>query len=81
MDTGKVELLDDDKIAAGKFFPLSMDAANSNVGALTLQVKDGPAKDAKNPFEKRRTLQAVNEAKEIVWQHDIAPPIFLPPLP
>jgi hypothetical protein len=26
-------------------------------------------------------LQAVNEAKEIVWQHDIAAPIFLPPLP
>ena len=34
---------------------------------LALIVKDGSAKNPKNPFEKRRTLQAVNEAKEVVW--------------
>jgi hypothetical protein len=81
LDTGKIESLDVEKIAAGKFFPMPAEATNPKVGALTLQVQDGSAKNAKKPFEKRRTLQAVNEAKEIVWQHEIAAPIFLPPLP
>jgi hypothetical protein len=81
LDTGKVESLDAENIAAGKFFPMPPDVVSLKVGTLTLQLQDGPAKNSKNPFEKRRTLQAVNEAKEIVWQHDIAAPIFLPPLP
>jgi hypothetical protein len=78
LDTGKIESLDAEKIAAGKFFPMPAEAVNSKFGALTLQVQDGPAKNSKNPFEKRRTLQGVNEAKEVVWQHSIAAPIFLP---
>jgi hypothetical protein len=81
LDTGKIEPLDADKIAAGKFFPIPADALIPKAGALTLIVKDASAKNPKNPFEKRRTLQAVNEAKEVVWQHEIAAPIFLPPRP
>ena len=79
--TGMIEALDADKIADGKFFPMSAPAANPRVGTLTLLVKDGPGENPKNRFERRRTLQAVNEAKEVVWQCDIAPPIELPPRP
>jgi hypothetical protein len=81
MDTGKIESLDADKIGAGKFFPISAVAANAKLGAITLLVKDGSANNPKNPFERRRTLQAVTEAKQVVWQRDIAPPIELPRLP
>jgi len=81
VDSGKIEALDGDKIAAGKFFPMASEPANPKVGTVTLVVMDGPAKNAKNPFQQRRTLQALNEAKEVVWQYDIAAPIFLPPRP
>jgi hypothetical protein len=81
LDNGKIESLDAEKIAAGKFLPMPVETVNPKIGALTLQVQDNPAKKSKSPFEKRRTLQAVNEAKEVVWQHDIAAPIFLPPRP
>jgi hypothetical protein len=81
LDTGKVEPLDADKIAAGKFFPIPADAITPKAGALTLLVKDASAKNPKNPFEKQRILQSLNHAKEVVWQHEIAAPIFLPPLP
>jgi hypothetical protein len=81
LDTGKIKPLDADKIAAGKFFPIPAEAVTPKAGALTLIVKDASAKNPKNPFERRRTLQAVNEAKEVVWQHEIAAPIFLPPRP
>jgi hypothetical protein len=81
LKTGKLDSLDADQVAAGKFFPMPADAINSKAGALTLSVKDGSAKNPKNIFEKRRTLQAINEAKEVVWARDIAAPIFLPPRP
>jgi len=57
------------------------DAINPKAGALTLQVLDRPAKNATNPFQRRRTLQAVNDAREVVWERDIAAPVFLPPRP
>jgi hypothetical protein len=81
LETGKVEALSAEQIAAGKFLPVPVEARNPTFGKLTLSVKDSPAKNPKNFFEKRRTLQAVNEAKAVVWERDIAAPIFLPPLP
>lgn len=78
LGTGKVEILDPAKAAK---FPIMAETVNPKVGQLTLMVKDGPAKNAKNFFEKRRTLQAVNEAKEVVWERDIKAPVFLPPRP
>lgn len=78
---GKITALEPDQIAAGKFFPLPAAKVNPKVGMLMLTILDGSAKNAKNPFEKRRTLQAVNDGKEIVWQRDIAAPIFLLPRP
>jgi len=79
--TGKVEPLDADAIAAGKILAMPGVEANAKVGSLTFQVQDGPAKIANQPFQKRRNLQARNAANEIVWQLDIAAPIFLPPKP
>lgn len=81
LSSGKVDPLDADAIAAGKFFPIPFATVEAGVGALRLQVQDGPAVNGKNPFERRRTLQALSAAKEIVWQRDIAAPVFLPPLP
>jgi hypothetical protein len=80
-NTGKIESLDIKKIAAGKFFPMSEIAANPTIGALTLLVKDSSANNPMNSWEKRRTLQAMNKAKQIIWQRDIARPIELPPRP
>jgi len=53
----------------------------SKVGVLTLSLKDEPTKNPLKPFERRRTLQAVNDAQEVVWRHEIAAPIFLVPRP
>ena len=81
MITGKIESLDIKKIAAGKFFPISEVAANPKFGSLTLLVKDTSANNRMNSLERRRILQAVNEAKQVVWQRDIASLIELPLLP
>lgn len=81
LKTGKLDSLDADQVAAGKFFPLPAGTINPKAGALTLVLKDGSAKNPKNMFEKRRTLQAVNEAKEVVWERDIAAPVYLIPRP
>lgn len=80
-NTGKIESLDAKKIAVGKFFPISEVAANPKHRSLTLVVKNGSGDNPKNPFERRQTLQALNKAKQVVWQRDIAPLIVLPPLP
>jgi hypothetical protein len=77
-NTGKIESLDVKKIAAGKFFPMSQVAVNPKVGSLTLLLKDSSSNNPGNSFERRRTLQAVNGAKQIIWQRDIASPIQLP---
>ncbi len=78
--TGKCTALEPDKIAEGKYFPIPGDVQSANAGELTLTYKDGAAKNAKNPFQRQRTLQAANGDK-VVWQHEIAAPIILPPLP
>jgi hypothetical protein len=80
-NTGKIESLNFKKIAAGKFFPIPEVAANPKFGSLTLLVKDGSANNRMNLLERCRILQAVNAAKQVVWQRDIASPIELPPLP
>jgi hypothetical protein len=77
--TGQAESIMPDK--SMKLFPLRADVITSKVGMLTLSLKDGPAQNPKNRFEMRRTLQAMNQAKELVWQYDIAAPVFLPPPP
>ena len=81
LETGKVQALTEEQITAGKFLPVPGEAVNPKVGELMLVLKDGQAKNAKTPFEKRRTLQALSEAKEVVWHLDIAAPILLPPKP
>ena len=78
LDSGKVEALDPDQAAK---FPVTGESINPKVGTLTLTMIDGVAKNAKGPFERRRTLRAVNEAKEVVWERDIKAPVFLPPRP
>jgi hypothetical protein len=78
LTTGKFEQLDKDKIA--EFFPLANDVNNAKVGEMTLTVKDGPAKNAKNRLQRQRLLQA-DDANGTVWQHEIAAPVFLPPRP
>jgi hypothetical protein len=81
LQTGKIEALSAEQIAARKLLPVAADKVNAKVGALTLTVKDTEAKNPKTPFQKRRTLQAVNEGKEVMWERDIAAPIFLLPRP
>jgi len=81
LETGKIEPLDADKIAVGKFFPLPTEGVKSKVGGLTLTLKDDQAPNTRNPFQKRRMLQALNAANEIVWERAIAAPVFLPPKP
>jgi hypothetical protein len=80
-NTGKIESLDIKKIAAGKFFPMSEIAANPTIGTLTLLVKDSSDNNPIKSWENRRTLQAVNKAKQVIWQHSIASPVQLRPLP
>ncbi len=80
-ETGTIESLDAKQISAGKFFPISAVGDNAKLGALTLMVEDTAANHPTNPLERRRILKAVNEAKQVIWQHDIAPPIELPLMP
>jgi hypothetical protein len=79
--TGKVAALDQDKIKAGNFFPVAGDVPSAKAGEWTLSYKDGPARNAKSPFARMRTLQAVNAAQQLVWEREIAAPVFLPPRP
>jgi hypothetical protein len=81
INTGKIESLNVKKIAAGKFFPMSEVVAKPKLGSLTLLVKERSIDNTTNPVVRRRSLQAVNAAKQIVWQRDIAPQLELPPLP
>ncbi len=60
---------------------MSEAVANPKLGSLTLLVKDRAIDNSMNPLVRRRSLQAVNAAKQIVWQHDLAPQIELPPRP
>ena len=76
--TGKIAFLGKDKIAG--FFPLADEVNSARVGALTLTVKDSPAKKSKIPFQNQRILQAA-DVKELIWEREIAAPVFLEPRP
>lgn len=78
-DSGKIESLGIKEIADGKFFPISKVEANPKLDSLTLLVKDGSVNF--QTFKRSQILQAVNEVKHIVWQHDIAPLLELPNIP
>jgi len=79
LKTGKIAALNKDQ--ALKQFPIRTDSTSPKAGLLTLNIKDEPGNNPKNRFEKRRTLQAFNAAKEVVWEHAIEAPIFLIPRP
>lgn len=78
---GKIEKLTADQIKAGKFFPIPGESIVTKVGNHTFALKDAPGNNPRNPLQRRRTLQALNDAKEVVWQHEIAAPVFLLPRP
>ena len=78
--TGELDLLDDaDLIADAKLLPMPSLVVETKFGELQLRIVDG--QPTKNPLKNRRTLQALNEAKEVVWEREIAAPTILPPLP
>jgi hypothetical protein len=79
--TGKFGSLSKEEIPGGHFFPITNDVSTADVGDLTLSLKDTSKKDAKNPFQQQRLVQGVNAAKTVVWEHEIAAPVFLIPLP
>jgi len=81
LNFGTVEALDAKAIAAAKFLATPESALVTKVGTLTLAVKDIPGANPANPFTRRRMLQASNDAKEIVWEREIAAPVFLIPRP
>ena len=72
--TGKCELADGDAGPAGE-------PDSAKVGELTLSAVESAPEKPRNPFERRRIVQATNAAGAVVWEHEIAAPIFLPPLP
>ncbi|MBI2803669.1 MAG: hypothetical protein HYX68_01635 [Planctomycetes bacterium] len=73
--------LDSRKVSAEKGGPVFTGTYNPKVGALTLVTVDGPAKLKGNPFARRRLLRAVNAGKQVVWEREIAAPVFLIPRP
>jgi hypothetical protein len=81
VESGKLTVLDAKQIAAGKYFPLTGDPPVAKAGELNLLLVDEPAKNPKNPFQQRRLLQATTAAGAVVWQREIAAPVFLPPPP
>jgi hypothetical protein len=81
LDSGKVEPLDSAKIAEGKFFPIAGTAGTVKLADRTIGVKDSPVKKPGNPFQQRRMLQATGATGELIWEHEIAAPVFLLPRP
>lgn len=81
VESGKLTVLDAKQIAAGKYFPLAGEKPVAKAGDLNLLIMDAPAKNPKNPFQQRRTLQATTAAGAVIWEREIAAPVFLPPLP
>jgi hypothetical protein len=78
LETGKIEVLEKDKAAK---FPVTGEVVNPKVGNLTLTAKVLRSNNAKNPFEQKQMLQAMNESNQMVWQYEIKAPVFLPPRP
>ena len=77
--TGKCELPGKDN--KGDAVVIRDEINSVKIGDTTLSVEDGPAKNGRNPFQQQRSVQARNAAKAIVWQHAMAAPVFLMPLP
>jgi len=72
--TGKCELADGDAAPAGE-------PDSAKVGELTLSAVESAPEKPRNPFERQRVVQATNAAGAVAWEHEIAAPILLPPLP
>jgi hypothetical protein len=49
------------------------------VAGRIFAVNGRPASNPRQPFQKRRTLQARDAGGTLIWERDIAAPVYLPP--
>jgi hypothetical protein len=63
-------------------FPLTVPAEvrTATVAGRAFSLVDGPANIPGKPFERKRTLRATDGSSKLLWEREIAAPVFLPPL-
>jgi hypothetical protein len=79
--TGKVEFLEGARVPQGMAPIVPAELRHVKLGERVYSFVDRPGGDEKNPLQKRRTLQAADEAGNVIWHHEIAAPVYLRPRP
>jgi len=78
LKSGRVEALESNKIPKGTPQTVAAPPPSAKIGDRTLSIEDTPIPG--RPFQQKRTLRAAENGK-VLWQHEIAAPVFLPPPP
>lgn len=76
VQTGQMSKVDQPPVDAPR--PTSDEVNSVKIGDLTLSVVEQPGR---RPFQQRRFVHAANAKGALVWQHEIAGKVFLPPPP
>jgi len=77
--SGKVEFLEGASLPPGLALVVPPEVRQVKLGERVYSFVDRPAGDPKNPLQKRRTLQAADADGKVLWYHEIAAPVYLPP--
>ena len=70
--------LDGDQVPKGTPAHVPGEVQKAKVGQQTYVIMDRPGPKT---FQRRRTLQALDARGTVLWEQEIAAPVFLPPLP
>jgi hypothetical protein len=81
LKTGKTEMLEGDTVPRGMPLGTPAEVRTATVAGRTFSLLDRPANIPGNPFQRKRTLRATDDNGKVLWERDIAAPVFLPPLP
>lgn len=81
LKTGKVRTLQGDSIPKGMPLTVSAQVRAATVAGRAFSLVDRPANLPGKPFQRKRSLRATDGSGKLLWERDIAAPVFLPPLP
>src|SRR5207248_2016269 len=77
LKSGRLEELDEEKIPKGTPRTVPGETRSTKIGDRSFSIEDGPAKVPGRPFQQRRVFRATDDKGKVLWQQEIAAPIFL----
>ena len=79
LKTGRVEALEGDKIPKGTPRTVPDAVRSAKVAGHVFSIEDKAGRIPGRPFQRKRFLKAADDNGKLIWQREIAAPVYLQP--